>query len=96
MGSTGGLPSSLTSFVGRDDETAMLRGLLDARRVICVTGGGGCGKTRLAVTVATMAAEAFDSVFFVDLSACLDGGAVEAAAVSAVGLVRSSTPISST
>jgi hypothetical protein len=30
-------------------------------------------------------AEAFDAVFFVDLSACLDGGGVAAAAVSAVG-----------
>jgi Flp pilus assembly CpaF family ATPase len=49
-------------FVRRDDEIALLRRLIGDRRLICVAGGGGCGKTRLAVTVARMAAEAFDAV----------------------------------
>lgn len=40
----------LTSFVGRERDAALLASLLQAgeRRLICLTGAGGCGKTRLA------------------------------------------------
>ena len=46
------LPASPTSFVGREEELAQLRGLLTASPLICLTGPGGCGKSRLALEAA--------------------------------------------
>jgi predicted ATPase/DNA-binding SARP family transcriptional activator len=42
------LPAPRTSFVGRDAEVERVRTLLDAGRLVTVTGPGGAGKTRLA------------------------------------------------
>jgi predicted ATPase/DNA-binding NarL/FixJ family response regulator len=42
-------PAVLTSFVGREREVADLSALLDAHRLVTVTGPGGAGKTRLAL-----------------------------------------------
>jgi predicted ATPase/class 3 adenylate cyclase/DNA-binding CsgD family transcriptional regulator len=62
------LPSQLTTFVGRDDEVAVLHKLLDADRLVTVTGSGGCGKTRIAVQVAAERLEQHpDGVWWVDL-----------------------------
>jgi DNA-binding CsgD family transcriptional regulator len=47
------LPVPLTSFVGREDESAALRDLVTTYRLVTVVGGGGCGKTRLALHVAS-------------------------------------------
>jgi predicted ATPase/DNA-binding CsgD family transcriptional regulator len=46
------LPAPPTSFVGREEELAQLRGLLTASPLICLTGPGGCGKSRLALEAA--------------------------------------------
>lgn len=46
------LPSQLSSFVGRTDELRELRELLDAHRLVTVSGVGGIGKTRLALQAA--------------------------------------------
>ncbi|MEV0283165.1 MULTISPECIES: LuxR C-terminal-related transcriptional regulator [unclassified Kribbella] len=46
------LPTPLTSLVGRDHEAGELRQLLDAHRLVTLTGPGGVGKTRLALLVA--------------------------------------------
>jgi predicted ATPase len=65
------LPSLPGSLFGRDLELARLGDLLlDGRsRLITLTGPGGTGKTRLALAVAAMAADAFaDGAAFVDLS----------------------------
>lgn len=43
------LPTSLTSFVGREHELADLRVRLAEARLLTLTGVGGCGKTRLAL-----------------------------------------------
>jgi DNA-binding SARP family transcriptional activator/predicted ATPase len=70
------LPKSLTPFIGRKNELAMLRGMLtdSANRLINVVGPGGCGKTRLALEVARGLQEQFThGVYFVSLAAHLPG-----------------------
>jgi predicted ATPase/class 3 adenylate cyclase len=63
------LPSPLTSLVGRSDEAAVVREQLEEHRLITLLGAGGCGKTRLALRVATDGLERFvDGVWFVDLA----------------------------
>lgn len=54
----GNLPSDLSGFVGRGGELSELRRLLDASRLVTVTGAGGVGKTRLVLAAARAAAEA--------------------------------------
>ncbi|MEV1242554.1 BTAD domain-containing putative transcriptional regulator [Nonomuraea sp. NPDC049750] len=46
------LPSPLTELIGRDVEVAQTRELLDAARLVTLTGPGGVGKTRLALETA--------------------------------------------
>ena len=46
------LPAQLTSFVGREQEVVDVLALVDAHRLITLSGSGGAGKTRLALTVA--------------------------------------------
>ena len=63
------LPSYRTSFVGRSREVAQIGELLDAARLLTLTGPGGTGKTRLALTVAAERLDRHpDGVVFVDLS----------------------------
>ena len=47
------LPVQLSSFIGRQGELAEVRRLLASSRLVTLTGAGGCGKTRLAIQVAT-------------------------------------------
>lgn len=46
------LPTSPTSFVGRDDEFAELNGMLATSALVTLAGPAGCGKTRLALEAA--------------------------------------------
>lgn len=63
------LPAELTSFVGRQRELAELPGILATSRLICLTGAGGVGKTRLAVRLARDLSGQFrDGVWLVDLA----------------------------
>lgn len=66
------LPLQTTDFLGRTDELAAIRVMLDSpgTRLLTLTGPGGTGKTRLALQVAAEKLDDFpDGVFFVDLSA---------------------------
>ncbi|MCX5408472.1 regulator [Streptomyces sp. NBC_00335] len=54
----GNLPSDLSGFVGRGGELTELGRLLDASRLVTVTGAGGVGKTRLVLAAARAAADA--------------------------------------
>jgi predicted ATPase len=69
--------------VGRDDEIAEIKTLLDTHRLVTVTGSGGIGKTRAAVEVARqLVGEAHEEVWFVDLSPVSDGAFVAGAIAS--------------
>jgi predicted ATPase/DNA-binding SARP family transcriptional activator len=82
-----GLPSPPTSFVGRSAELDEVTGLLDGHRLVTLTGAGGCGKTRLAIEVASRLADGFiDGVRFADLAAVTAGPQVGEAVVGALGL----------
>jgi predicted ATPase/DNA-binding CsgD family transcriptional regulator len=83
----GRLPAQASRFFGRQDEAAAVRDGLSRSRLVTVTGPGGIGKTRLAVKVASEHAQAFpDGVFFADLSAARDAGAVARTVAAALGL----------
>jgi non-specific serine/threonine protein kinase len=63
------LPAQLTSFIGRKHEMAEVKQLLVSSRLVTLTGAGGCGKTRLALRVASDLQGTFaDGVCWVDLA----------------------------
>jgi diguanylate cyclase (GGDEF)-like protein len=67
------LPVPLAPLVGRVMELAELRALLAVHRLVTVVGGGGIGKTRLALHVANDVAAAYpDGAWFVDLASIAD------------------------
>ena len=75
-----------TSFVGRAREKAMVADLMEAHRLVTLTGPGGTGKTRLALAVAAQRIDAFpDGVFMVDLSAITEPALIPSAIASATG-----------
>ncbi|WP_371501687.1 tetratricopeptide repeat protein [Kitasatospora sp. NBC_00374] len=85
------LPAQTTSFIGRRREVGEVGELLARSRLLTLTGPGGCGKTRLALTVADRRVEAVrDGVWFVDLAALTDPGFVPEAVATALGLQLSS------
>jgi predicted ATPase/DNA-binding SARP family transcriptional activator len=81
------LPARRTSFVGRRRELAELQGLLQTRRLVCVTGPPGSGKTRLAVEAAASLLEAFPhGAWFVSLAEVADPELVRSAVATALGI----------
>jgi predicted ATPase/DNA-binding SARP family transcriptional activator len=81
--SAGRLPVPFTRLVGRETDVATMRRLLSQRRLVTLTGPGGCGKTRLAVAVAAHYAEA---VCFVDLAPLTEPDRVPRAVADALSL----------
>jgi predicted ATPase/DNA-binding XRE family transcriptional regulator len=83
----GALPHQLTSFVGRERQIEDLSTRLATTRLLTLTGAGGCGKTRLALEVATRTRAAFpDGVWFVDLAPLANADLVPAAVASVLGV----------
>jgi len=83
----GSLPVRLDSFVGRLEEVARVRELLDRARLVTLTGPGGVGKTRLAAEAAAGLAERMpDGVCLVELAPLRDAAAVPEALLSALGV----------
>ena len=79
------LPAAVTSFVGREQATAELRGLVRANRLVTVTGPPGIGKTRLALQVASgLEPEFQDGVVLVELAPIAERALVEKAVASAL------------
>jgi predicted ATPase len=83
----GNLPAQLTSFIGREQEVAEVKGLLAGARLVTLTGPGGAGKTRLSLQVASELLPEFgEGAFFADLSAVTDAALVPAVVASALGI----------
>jgi len=83
------LPSARTSFLGREEEVAVLADLLlrPGVRLVTLTGAPGIGKTRLALETARMVADGFrDGAAFVDLSTVLDAALVTPAIAQRLGI----------
>jgi predicted ATPase/DNA-binding CsgD family transcriptional regulator len=86
-GATHNLPVHLTSFVGREHEIQQVRGLLNEARLLTLTGSGGCGKTRLAIQVATGLLDDYaDGVWFVDLVPVISETAIILAVASTLSV----------
>jgi predicted ATPase/DNA-binding SARP family transcriptional activator len=82
----GNLRAPLTTFVGRQEERALVARRLGASRLVTLTGPGGAGKTRLATTVARdIVAGLRGGAWLVELAAVTDPAAVAQAAVDAFG-----------
>ncbi|MDQ3974304.1 MAG: LuxR C-terminal-related transcriptional regulator [Actinomycetota bacterium] len=77
----------MSSFVGRERETAGVEGLLGHTRLVTLTGPGGCGKTRLGLAVAAdLAAEFDDGVWLVELASLSDPALVPQTVAAALGV----------
>src|SRR5687768_3025180 len=86
-------PISLTSFVGREEEVAAVRRLLDSARLVTLTGAGGSGKTRLASEIAAQSAGNFaGGVVWVELAPLLDPELLVNAVLAALGAEQGSRP----
>lgn len=81
------LPLQLTSFVGREDEVAQIKRLLQNHRLVTLVGTGGGGKTRCAIQVGADLLEGFgDGVWLVDLAPISDASLVTAEIARAIGV----------
>lgn len=86
---SGTVPRPLTSFVGRDRETAALLSWLHAGAtgLLVVTGTAGSGKTRLALALAAKAGEDSNrKVYWADLTATANPQLVASTIASALGV----------
>ena len=94
----GNLPQLLTSFIGRQQETAEIERLLVSTPLLTLTGSGGCGKTRLALQIATEKKDAYpDGVWLVELATLSDSALVAQAVARALGVPEETgTPIAQT
>jgi predicted ATPase/DNA-binding SARP family transcriptional activator/DNA-binding CsgD family transcriptional regulator len=79
------LPLSRTSFVGRERERLEVKRLLAMTKLLTLTGAGGCGKTRLALKVASDLVGTYpDGVWLVDLAPLADAELVPQAVAQAL------------
>jgi predicted ATPase/DNA-binding SARP family transcriptional activator len=77
------VPSTLTTFVGRDTEVTQVLKNLGAARLVTLTGPGGVGKTRLATEVAGRLA---GGAWFVELAPVTDPADVAFAVLDTLGI----------
>lgn len=71
------LPQQTTSFIGREEDVADIRALLQQARLVTLSGAGGIGKTRCALQAgAELLEEYADGVWFIDLAPVRDANLV--------------------
>lgn len=88
-GPTHNLPRTFTSFIGRERELKDVIDLLQASRLITLTGPGGCGKTRLAIEAASASLTLRPAgIWFVDLAPVSDPDLVLPTAAEAMNLTE--------
>jgi predicted ATPase/class 3 adenylate cyclase len=83
------LPVPATAFLGREEELAMVVGMLDEPdvRLVSLVGPGGAGKTRLALQAAAEASDAYpDGVFWAPLAPLRDPALVLPAVAAALSV----------
>jgi len=81
------LVRQLTSFIGREQQLAELKELLNRTRLLTLSGAGGCGKSRLALELGVQVADAYaDGVWLVELAALADAELVPQAVAYVLGL----------
>jgi predicted ATPase/DNA-binding CsgD family transcriptional regulator len=81
------LPAQLTSFVGRDAELADVLALISSARLVSVTGAAGCGKTRLALRVASAVLPDYpDGAWLIEISRVNDAAFVGQAVATVLGV----------
>jgi predicted ATPase/DNA-binding CsgD family transcriptional regulator len=81
------LPAETSSLVGRGPQVAAILDSLRALRVVTLTGPGGCGKTRVALRAAALAAGSFDDgARLVELASLTDPALVPASVAGALGV----------
>ncbi|MFG2424279.1 ATP-binding protein [Streptomyces sp. NPDC048448] len=84
----GNLPVTTTSFVGRDSELGTVKTALTQHRAVTLTGGGGVGKSRLALRVAEQTRGRYaEGVWWIDLSNLYDDRLFTATVCDAVDLL---------
>jgi predicted ATPase/transcriptional regulator with XRE-family HTH domain len=80
-------PLQLTTFVGREDDIAGVRGALASARLVTLVGAGGVGKTRLSLRVGAEVLDDFrDGAWVVDLAGLSDPALVPVTVADAVGV----------
>ena len=76
-----------TRFIGREALLAQCTALLQRTRLLTLTGIGGCGKTRLALQLASQQLAAYpDGVWFVDLAPLREAQRIAPALAAALGV----------
>jgi predicted ATPase/class 3 adenylate cyclase len=91
----GGLPVSLTSFVGRGAGLDRLVALVERERLVTLTGPGGSGKTRMALEAARALAGRGEAVWLVQLAPLRDGDQVAQAVAVALDVEGGPDPLGS-
>ena len=86
------LPAELGGFVGRRHEASEVRRLLGRGRLVTLTGGGGVGKTRLALQVARQVRTFPDGTWLVELAAVTDPELITSSIAGVLAVADHSTP----
>ena len=81
------LPAPISELIGREEELSEILNLIATHRLVTLTGGGGIGKTTLALALARELRPHFvDGVWLAEFSALADPGLVPTTVAAAVGL----------
>jgi transcriptional regulator with XRE-family HTH domain len=83
------VPVQLSSFIGREHELADVRQQLASARLLCLTGPGGIGKTRLAIEAASeLAGDVMEELWVVELASVSEGNQVARSVARSLGVVE--------